>query len=145
MIVLVDTPVWSLSLRRKQGSLSHSERMITEQLKELIREGRAQILGPIRQELLSGIRTEEQFGRLRDDLSAFPEPVLDRHDYEEAAYAHNLCQRRGIAGSAVDFLICAVARRRNWLIFSLDRDFRRYAAVLSLRLYRSAGDQHETS
>ena len=56
MNVLVDTPVWSLALRRKQVDLSAREKAITEALAELIRDGRAQLMGAIRQELLSGIR-----------------------------------------------------------------------------------------
>jgi hypothetical protein len=48
---------------------------------------------------------------------------------------HNLCRTRGIAGSAVDFLICAAAQRRGWEIFTTDRDFERYARVLGLKLY----------
>jgi predicted nucleic acid-binding protein len=50
----------------------------------------------------------------------------------------NRCRARGIAGSAIDFLICAVAHRRKWQIFTVDRDFERYAKVLGLRLYRAA-------
>jgi len=56
-------------------------------------------------------------------------------DYEEAAYINNQCRLRGIAGSAIDFLICAVASRRDWQIFTSDQDFTRYVAVASLKLY----------
>ena len=42
-------------------------------------------------------------------------------DYEEAAHEH--VPVRGIAGSPVDFLICAVAHLRNWQVFTTDRDF----------------------
>lgn len=40
-----------------------------------------------------------------------------------------------IAGSAIDFLICAVTQRRGLSIFTTDRAFARYAAVVSLTLY----------
>jgi predicted nucleic acid-binding protein len=135
MNVLVDTPVWSLALRRKQGDLSAREKGITEALAELIRDGRAQVMGVIRQELLSGIRDEERFRRLRDYLRAFDEPRLEVSDYEEAAWMHNRCRSRGIAGSAVDLLICSVAYRRNWQIFTTDRDFGRYESVLAVKLH----------
>jgi predicted nucleic acid-binding protein len=104
----------------------------------LIREGRAQIVGAIRQELLSGIREEGQFHKLRNYLRAFDEPGIQVLDYEEAARLHNLCRGRGIAGSAIDFLICAVAQRRDWHIFTTDRDFERYGRVLALKLYSAA-------
>ena len=135
MTVLVDTPVWSLALRRKSADLNARERALTVALAELIREGRAQMMGAIRQELLSGIREEERFHKLRNYLRAFEEPGIEILDYEEAARMHNMCRGRGIAGSAVDFLICAVAQRRGWHIFTTDRDFERYGRVLGLKLY----------
>jgi predicted nucleic acid-binding protein len=137
MMVLVDTPVWSLALRRRPEHLGAQERQLTQVLAELICEGRAQIVGPIRQELLSGIREEAQFRKLRDYLQAFQEHPLEMADYEEAAHMNNRCRARGITGSAVDFLICAAAHRRGWTILTTDRDFQNYASVLTLRL-RSA-------
>src|ERR1700676_74898 len=137
MMVLVDTPVWSLALQRRPEHLGDQEQQLTQALAELIREGRAQILGPIRQELLSGIREEAQFRKLRDYLRAFQEHPLEMADYEEAAHMNNRCRARGISGSAVDFLICAAAHRRGWTILTTDRDFQNYASVLPLRL-RSA-------
>ena len=141
MMVLVDTPVWSLALRRKPEDLNARERALTRALAELIREGRAQIMGAIRQELLSGIREEDRFEKLRGYLHAFDEPKLDVGDYEEAARMHNRCRTRGIAGSAIDFLICATAHRRNWQVFTTDRDFERYGKVLGVGLY-SVGRAH---
>lgn len=135
MMVLVDTPVWSLALRRKPGDLNPGEQALTKALAELIREGRAQITGVVRQELLSGIREADRFEKLRDYLRAFDEPKLDVRDYEEAAQMHNRCRTKGIAGSAIDFLICGVAQRRKWQVFTTDRDFERYRKVLGLELY----------
>jgi predicted nucleic acid-binding protein len=134
-LVLVDTPVWSLALRRKQTDLNASEEILCQKLAELIEQGRAQIMGAIRQEVLSGIREEVQFKKLRDHLRAFQQPSLDISDYEEAARMNNDCRARGIAGSAVDFLICAVAHRRRWQIFTIDRDFNRYRRVLGSKLF----------
>ena len=138
MMVLVDTPVWSLALRRKPEDLNPRERQLTETLAELVREGRVQLLGPVRQELLSGIREEAQFRKLRGYLRAFPEHPLEAEDYEEAAHMNNRCRTHGIAGSAIDFLICAAAHRRGWSIFTTDRDFHNYASVLPLRLHSAS-------
>ncbi len=135
MTVLVDTPVWSLALRPKPADLNTRERALTGALAELIRDGRVQMMGAVRQELLSGILEQERFHKLRNYLKAFEEPGVEIRDYEEAAHMHNLCRRRGIAGSAIDFLICAVAQRREWHILTTDRDFERYARVLGLKLY----------
>ena len=135
MMVLVDTPVWSLALRRRPEHLNEQEQQLTQALAELIREGRVQMLEPVRQELLSGIREEAQFRKLRDYLRAFLEHPLEAADYEEAAHMNNRCRAEGIAGSAVDFLICAAAHRRNWAILTTDQDFQNYASVLPLRLH----------
>ena len=48
---------------------------------------------------------------------------------------NNRCRARGVAGSAIDFLICAAAHRRGWSILTTDHDFENYASVLPLRLH----------
>jgi predicted nucleic acid-binding protein len=136
MLVLIDTPIWSLALRRTSTTLNPREQRITHALQELIRDGRAQLLGPVRQELLSGIRQEPSFRKLRDHLRAFDEPRIEIADYEEAAHINNQCRSRGIAGSAIDFLICAAASRRDWQVFTTDQDFSRYASAVPLKLYQ---------
>ncbi len=135
MMVLVDTSVWSLALRRHAKDLSLGQKQIRDELAELIREGRAQLLGPVRQELLSGIRSEPQYEQLRSELRAFDSPALAVEDYEEAARANNHCRRRGVNGSVIDFLICAVAMRRDWQIFTMDIDFSSYAKHVPIRLH----------
>jgi hypothetical protein len=50
----------------KTDESEHGERALSESLRELVREGRVQMIGPIRQELLSGIRDEQSFRKLRD-------------------------------------------------------------------------------
>ena len=58
MPALVDTCIWSLALRRRSKELTPSESALREELPELIEEGRVRLLGPIRQEILSGIREQ---------------------------------------------------------------------------------------
>lgn len=137
MNVLVDTSAWSLALRRKNESLNASERAFVGELSELIREGRVRVVGLIRQELLSGIRTTEQYEKLRLYLRSFPDEVVDTSDYEQAAKASNRCRAKGVGVSIVDVLLCAVAIKRDWAIFTTDPDFSLYAKVLPLRIYAS--------
>ncbi len=136
MKVLVDTSIWSLALRRNPTNLTAEQNLFKEELAELIQEGRAEIMGPVRQELLSGFREEVQFQRLREHLRLFDDVFLTREDYEEGARIHNKCRAAGIAGSAIDFLICAVALRRKWQIFTRDQDFHRYAGQAAIGLYK---------
>jgi predicted nucleic acid-binding protein len=135
MNVLVDTPIWSLALRRRPADLSQFESTLVTSLAVLIRTRRAQILGPVRQELLSGIREEEQFRRIRGDLREFPDSELLMGDYEEAARMSNACRRKGIVGSPIDLLLCAVAFRCKWQIFTTDRDFDLYRGVFDIDLF----------
>ena len=134
MRVLVDTSVWSLALRRNARELSRAERSLAGLLRDLVAEGRVAMVGPIRQEILSGVRDEKTFERLRVRLGAFPDEEIGTGDYEEAARCSNRCRAAGITGSAVDSLVCAVALRRGLAILTTDRDFTRYARVLPLRL-----------
>jgi len=131
--VLVDTSVWSLALRRAK----RVDDQTTRELSELIGEGRVAMLGAVRQELLSGIKEKGQFELLRDHLRAFPDLEVEMADYEEAASAYNRCRGRGIQGSNTDFLICAVAVRRELAIYTTDRDFQEFAKVLRLTLHEA--------
>ncbi len=142
MDVLVDTSIWSLALRRRPDALSAQQRQLRDGLAELVREGRVALIGPIRQELLSGIREVTAFQQLRDRLRAFEDVPLVCEDYEEAARFTNQCRAAGVAGSPIDFVICAAAVRRGFAIFTTDADFQRYADHIPLRLYRP---EHETT
>lgn len=134
MKVLVDTSVWSLALRRRRATPAHAA---VDELRRLIANGHAAMVGPIRQELLSGIRDDETFTRLRDHLHAFPDEPVGAADYAEAAAHFNACRARGLQGSNTDFLLCAIANRRRMPILTTDRDFSRYATVIPIVLHRS--------
>lgn len=137
MMVLVDTPVWSLALRRRRADLSIEQNAQRQALADLIGAGRAQLLGPVRQELLSGLREDAQFRRLRDELRAFDDVDLAAEDYEEAARLSNQCRAHGIAATPVDMLICAAAVHRRWSVFTIDRDYLRYAKLFTVHLYEA--------
>jgi len=132
---LIDTSVWSLALRRKVEDLSASERSLVAELRELIHEDRCRIIGPVRQELLSGIKSLDQYERLRLLLRPFRDEPIDTEDFESAAKASNACRSKGIVVSIVDSLICAVALSRQWAIFTTDPDFTNYAKVLPIKLH----------
>lgn len=130
MKVLVDTSVWSLAFRRRAPADA-----AVEVLRGLIGAGRAAMVGPIRQELLSGIREAKVFAQLRDRLAAFPDEPIVTADYEQAAEFFNACRRRGLQGSNTDFLLCAVSNRHRMPLLTTDDDFARYAKVIPLALH----------
>ncbi|MFZ5764897.1 MAG: type II toxin-antitoxin system VapC family toxin [Thermodesulfobacteriota bacterium] len=131
MMVLVDTSVWSLAFRRNLPTDSAE----VAELIELIREMRVQMIGPIRQEILSGIKNRAQFRKLRDHLRAFPDLDINTRDYELAADFFNICRGKGIQGSNTDFLICAIAANRKIPIFTTDGDFTLFQQHLPLILH----------
>jgi predicted nucleic acid-binding protein len=133
MKVLVDTPIWSLALRRRTRSQNMPA---TSALAALIEEGRVAIIGPIRQELLSGLKERRQFDRLREHLRAFTDTEITVDDFEEAASFYNRCRAKGVQGSNTDFLMCAVAVRNEFSIFTTDEDFRHFAKVLPIDVYK---------
>jgi len=134
--VLVDTSVWSLALRRRQPNLNSAEFAVVHDFRELIHEGRARIVGMIRQELLSGITTAQQFESLQETLVEFPDEPTLPEDYVEAAKMGSTCRAKGVTTSAVDMLLCAVAARSAWEVFTTDPDFEGYSKVLGTRLRR---------
>ena len=107
MMVLVDTSIWSLALRR--SSTGEQDEVI--ELANLIRGRRVQMIGPIRQEILSGVKYAAQFDRLERRLNSFPDLPLVTDDYVRAAQFFNRCRANGVQGSNTDFLICAVSVR----------------------------------
>ncbi|SMP50152.1 hypothetical protein SAMN06295888_10661 [Desulfonatronum zhilinae] len=133
MRVLVDTSVWSLALRRGDDPQNPE----AEELRRLIAAHVAEVIGPVRQEILSGVRDQAQFTRLEVHLAAFPDLPLLTEDYVTAAKFFNLCRSKGIQGSNTDFLICAAAVRHGLAIFTTDGDFPLFATCLPIVLHET--------
>ncbi len=131
MKVLVDTCIWSRVLRNQ-----NPDPELSEKLKDLINDGRVVMIGPIRQELLSGISDPSQFRKLRDRLSSFEDLPLLSDYFVKAAEFSNICRKKGVQGSTTDFLICAVSSILKLQIFTDDKDFASYRKYLPVHLYK---------
>ena len=131
MKVLVDTSVWSAVFRRNIITLKDVEKKLTS----LILNNDALIIGPIRQEILSGYSDKKKFETLRDKLEAFFNLSIDDEDYIVAAEFSNECRKRGIQGGHIDFLICSVAFKNQIPIYAIDKDFIEYSKVLQISLF----------
>lgn len=129
MRVIVDTDVWSEAFRKK-GPKSK----FVDELQNLIHEGRIQMIGVIRMEILCGIRSEKMFERLNDKLEAFPDRSLDSEVFVTAAKFLNLCRSKGIQGSNNDYIICACSMLWKMPILSKDKDFVGYREILPIKL-----------
>ena len=135
MKVLVDTCIWSYAFRRSKPA-SEQDQIIRE-LRQLIRDARVQMAGPIRQEILSGIRDNAQFIVLRDHLRDFPDLETASADHERAAEMFNGLRAKGIQGSNTDFLLCALSERTGMSIFTTDDDFTLFHKHLPIKLHRA--------
>jgi len=131
MKILVDTCIWSQVLRKITPNLN-----LTKQLKDFVNDGRVVIIGPIRQELLSGISNPTQFNKLKRTLSFFEDIILKTDYFVKAAEFSNICRKNGIQGSTTDFLICAVANLEKLSIFTVDNGFINYNKYLKLKLIK---------
>jgi len=133
MILLVDTCVWSLSLRRRHGTsfTAEQQRLISE-LQQAIEEGRVSVVGIIRQEVLSGVREKTEFAKIQRLLAPFEDEDVIAEDYIEAARMHNTCQNHGVQCGAVDMLVAAVAARKNFNVITSDKGMARCLDVLRI-------------
>jgi len=130
MKVIDDTSIWSLSLRRKK----QKKEAESEKLMRIIDDGRIVMLGPIRQEILSGIKTKNHFELLKKYLRPFPDLTLLPEDYELAAEFFNICRTKGVQGSNTDFLICATAVNNDFSIYTSDKDFELFNKHIPIQL-----------
>ncbi|MBO7419814.1 MAG: PIN domain-containing protein [Spirochaetaceae bacterium] len=138
MRVIVDTCVWSLAFRKKEKTVY--EQNIINYLAKQIRDLRIVMIGPIRQEILSGIPSESKFIDMRNKLSVLSDWAIKTEDYELAAKFYNKCRRDGIQGSHIDYLICAVAFNNGFSILTLDNDLYNYQNYTGIILERKEFD-----
>jgi predicted nucleic acid-binding protein len=133
MNIIVDTTIWSKYFRRKY----HEQNLtIINEMTRLIEDQKVFIIGPIRQELLSGISNSNVFNKLRIRMKAFIDFKITTADYELAAEYYNNCMKKGIQGSAIDLLICAISVRNKFEIYTEDGDFKFYKKYLPIKLYK---------
>ena len=132
-MVLVDTCIWSTALRRNDKTSNLKSEVL--QLQLLIRQHRAVMIGSILQEVLSGIRHQEQFRKLKNKLDAFELLPVKREDYAFAANISNKCRTQGIQGSHTDFLICSTALKFSIPVFTTDGDFQHFQKHIPLKLF----------
>ena len=132
MKVIVDTPIWSYALRSKKDRFE----LHVQEFESLISDQRVVMLGPIRQEVLSGYSDKSRFEKLNSKLRYFEDTQIIDDDYVQAAIFSNTCRSKGVQGSHIDFLICAVAFRLKSEIFTTDNDFSYYGKHIPIQLFK---------
>lgn len=129
MKVLVDTCVWSKVLRTERPDAE-----LSNQLRDLIVDNRVVLIGPILQEVLSGVRNKKEFTDLQEKFSAFECLEITRDIYAKAAEFFNTCKAHGLNGGHIDFLICAALSHYNLNLLTTDSDFKAFARHLPIRI-----------
>ena len=132
-MILVDTTIWSKAYRRKK--IAGEDQRIVKELYAILDSEEEVLIGPVRQELLSGISNENVFRDLALKLSGFNNYEVQLADHDLAAKYFNICLSNGILGSQTDYLICAIANKYNLEIFTEDKDFEHYKIHLPVKLY----------
>jgi predicted nucleic acid-binding protein len=134
-VILIDTSVLSrVFRRRRQGS---EEQRLSQAVQELLAgEAALGLPGIVLQEVLSGIRSMQQFEATKQRLTSSFEIVLPTiNDYIAAAKLKNECLSWGISLSGPDCLIAVLALSGGHESFTLDSDFLAIAKRTPLKLY----------
>jgi hypothetical protein len=133
-MILLDTSVLSLAFRRRRPG--EPEPQVMAALRRLVAEDApVSVPGIVLQELLSGVRTAQEFDRLKAIMEGFPLVMARREDHVAAARIANACARKGVPAATVDCLVAALAISRMAALFTLDTDFSRMAPHCGLTLF----------
>jgi predicted nucleic acid-binding protein len=131
-MIACDTSALSQFLRRSPVTQND----VALKVEKLIESNELALFGIVRQELLSGIKLPAHFERIDLTTQALPLFFADDEDHTTAARFFNTCRSKGIQGSPIDFLICAMAVKRKFLIYTTDPDFELYEPIIPIELYR---------
>ncbi len=130
--VLVDTNIWSTFFRRNK----QEDQKLRSNLEMLMQENRISMIGPVRQEILTGIKDYSKFLLLKEYLQAFEDEPITTEAYEYGAQIANECTKNGIAISSVDAIIVSMIVMHRFEIYTNDQDFMRYKGIVKFTQYQ---------
>lgn len=133
MMLLVDTSVWSLALRRDPVSAAPQVRALHDALAgdEIV-----VTTGLVLQELLQGFAGPRARKAIIDRFAALPLLGPDRQDHIEAAELRNRCRRAGIQVGTIDALLAQLCIRHGLTLLTTDNDFVHAASHCPLKLWK---------
>ena len=131
MKVVVDTSVWSLSLRKEKPS----NHVVVKKLATLLEDDMdIFIIGVILQEVLQAFRHEKTLQKMVKEFDSLPLLTVKKEDYVTAARLHRKCAGKGISAGTVDCLIASMTVSSGSHLLTADKDFSYIASVSELRL-----------
>ncbi len=132
-VIVLDTSILSLAFRRRPPDEGTPPQVAA--LRKLIADDvPLAVPGIVLQELLSGVRSREQFRKLQKAMTGFPLLLASEAHHVRAAEINNACRHRGVACSAIDALIAALTIKSGGRLFTTDGDFQRIATHCNLKL-----------
>lgn len=133
MMLLVDTSVWSLALRR-DVVVAQPEVLYLEQA--LVGSQTVVTTGLVLQELLQGFSGPKARAQIIDRFSLLPLVQPDRQDHVDAAALRTACRRGGVQIGTIDALLAQLCIRHQLTLLTTDRDFAHAARHCRLRIWR---------
>jgi predicted nucleic acid-binding protein len=132
-VILLDTSVLSLVFRRRSQRVSTSSAVAL--FRDLVAsDAPLAVPGIVLQELLSGVRGQDQFHELQRAMEGFPLLLATELHHVKAAQIVNACRTNGVVCSTVDALIAAMTLESQGRLFTLDKDFQQMASYCGLKL-----------
>ena len=116
-LVLIDTSVWILALRKSPLS------GVRDEVEHLLAENRVAIVPMICLELLGGTKSLNEFNRLKTRLDALHQIPLDKANWEAAAQLSFKLRQHGKVIPYTDILIGSAAILANCLLLHADKHF----------------------
>lgn len=131
-MLLVDTSVWSLALRRDAPS---SEPEVQHLKDALLGADVVVTTGLVLQELLQGFSGAKASAQIIERFAALPLLQPSREDHVSAAELRNACRRAGVQLGTIDALIAQLCIRHELTLLSTDKDFKSAARHCALRVW----------
>ena len=116
-LVLIDTSVWILALRKSPSPV------VRDEVDHLLAENRVAIVPMIRLELLGGTKSPDEFNRLKSRLDALHQIPASEANWEVAAQLSFELRRQGKVIPYTDILIGSAAIVNNCTLLHADRHF----------------------
>jgi len=116
-LVLVDTSAWILVLKRSPDAA------VKATIESLLNENRVAIIPIISLELLGGVKSREEFHRLKSRLDVLHWIPLEERKWGEAARIAFELRRKGITIPYIDIIIGTAALLHNLILLHADKHF----------------------
>jgi predicted nucleic acid-binding protein len=131
-MLLVDTSVWSLALRR---DIAATQPEVWHLQQALLGEQTVVTTGLVLQELLQGFSGPKARGQIIDCFSSLPLVQPDRQDHVDAAALRTKCRQGGVQIGTIDALLAQLCIRHQLTLLTTDQDFAHAARHCQLRIW----------